>query len=101
MSKYVNDVRSTSSDPRYMGAVFTGTMREAIAQAKSAKSHPLPTLKGKPRGMSRGRFALLQFLNLTKPVAVGYDVGREPKRSQSETPEGFYTVEYARKQGWI
>ena len=65
MSKYVNDVRSSSSDSRHMGVVFQGTMDEAIAQAKAAKDFPLPKLPfGAPKGVSRDRVALLGFLNL-------------------------------------
>jgi hypothetical protein len=65
MAKYVNDVRSSSSDSRHMDVVFTGLMDDAIAQAKAAKDFPLPPLPhGAPRGMSRARASLLQFLNL-------------------------------------
>lgn len=65
MSKYVNDVRSTSSDSRHMGVVFTGFMDDAIAQAKAAKDYPLPKLPhGTPKGMTRARASLLHFLNL-------------------------------------
>ncbi len=65
MSKYVNDVRSTSSDSRYMGAPFQGAIAEAIAQAKSAPDHGLPPrIAGAPKSMSRDRAAILQFLGL-------------------------------------
>lgn len=71
MSKYVNDVRHLSSDSRYHGVVFTGSMKNAIKQAKAAKDHGLPAmgLVGAyyhVRGMSRDRVALLQHLNLVR-----------------------------------
>jgi hypothetical protein len=64
---YVNDVRSTSADARYMGVVFTGEIDDAIAQAKAAPDHGLPPMPANaPPGMSRDRAALLQFLGLLK-----------------------------------
>ncbi len=65
MSKFVNDVRSSSSDARYMDGGFTGPMAHAIKQAKAAPEHGLPALPADaPRGVSRDRVALLQFLGL-------------------------------------
>lgn len=118
MSKYVNDVRSSSSDPRYMGTAFVGSITDAIKQAKRAKLFPLPKLKGKPRGMSRDRFALLKFLNLTKPPVVGYDApppmeflpmqidaARQLAKAANipvmyGNPD-FFSLGNARKRGWL
>lgn len=69
---HTNDVRPTSADSRYSGVVFSGPMKQAIAQAKAAPDHALPhqTLKfcpGYPRttfSMGRDRYNLLNFLGL-------------------------------------
>ena len=63
MSKPVNDVRSTSTDERYVGVVFDGLY--ASEQAKDAPDYGLPDRDIRaPRGMSRDRAALLGFLRL-------------------------------------
>jgi hypothetical protein len=41
--KLVNDIRSTSFDPRYAGVVFSGPMDDAIAQAKAQPDHNAPS----------------------------------------------------------
>jgi hypothetical protein len=80
MAKFhVNDVRASSADSAYMGVVFSGSMKAAIKQAKKAPDHGVPQMSKafyevpKAHRVSRDRFNLLQFLNLTKPTAVGYD----------------------------
>lgn len=73
MSKYVNDVRSTSSDARYMDGGFTGPMEDALEQAKAAPDHGLAPLPAHaPRGVSRDRVALLQFLGLLPKPQVKF-----------------------------
>ena len=65
MSKPVNDVRASSTDSRYAGVVFEGSLDEAIAQAKAAPDYGLPDADIRaPKGMSRDRAALLGFLRL-------------------------------------
>jgi hypothetical protein len=98
-SKFDGDVRPLSNDARYMGVVFSGSMKSAIRQAKAAKDHGLSE-QFVPKGMTRNRAALLEHLNLlrAKP-ALGVDVVRMP--SKWVTPAGFYTVAYAIKRGWI
>lgn len=70
-SKFDGDVRPLSNDQRYMGVVFSGSIKNAIKQAKAAKDHGLPAmgLVGAylhVNGMSRDRVALLQHLNLVR-----------------------------------
>lgn len=82
MSKFHGDVRPLSNDPRYMGVVFSGSMKSAIRQAKAAPDHGL-SAQYVPAGMTRNRAALLEHLNLLpKPV---------------DTEPGFYTLAYAMK----
>jgi hypothetical protein len=65
MSKAVNDVRSTSFDARYAGVTFSGSMRNAIKQARNAPDYGLPDADLRaPAGMSRDRAMLLGFLRL-------------------------------------
>ena len=65
MSKPVNDVRASSTDERYVGVVFSGTLDEAVAQAKAAPDYGLPDADIRaPKGMGRDRAALLGFLRL-------------------------------------
>lgn len=79
MSKYTNDVRASSADALYMGTVFSGSIKNAMKQAKAATDYGVPQLPRdfyavpKQARVSRSRYALLRFLNLTKPAAVGYD----------------------------
>jgi hypothetical protein len=81
-SKFDGDVRPLSNDPRYMGVVFTGSMKSAIRQAKAAPDHGLAE-QYVPAGLSRNRAALLEHLNLL------------PKPKYTEP--SFYTLEFALK----
>lgn len=63
MAKHTNDVRALSADARYMHVVFSGTIDEALEQARAAPDHGL-TAQIVPYGLSRSRAALLQHLNL-------------------------------------
>jgi hypothetical protein len=94
-SKFDGDVRPLSNDQRYMGVVFSGSMKNAIRQAKAAPDHGLSE-QHVPKGMSRDRAALLEHLNLLKPPAVGKDL--EPSGSKWSTPPGFYTLAYAQER---
>ncbi len=61
----VGDVRSSSYDARYAGVVFTGTMPEALAQARAMPEYPLPNVQAAKRaGVSLSRYELLHFLRL-------------------------------------
>jgi len=85
MSKYVNDVRALSSNEKYMGVVFTGSMKNAIKQAKAAPDHGLSE-QYVPAGMSRNRAVLLEHLNLL------------PKPTPNPTPKdgpSKYSLAYA------
>lgn len=63
-NKFDGDVRPLSNDPRYMHTVFSGTIDEALEQARAAPDHGL-TEQFMPYGVtSRSRAALLQHLNL-------------------------------------
>jgi hypothetical protein len=62
-SKFDGDVRPLSHDQRYMGVVFTGSMKNAIRQAKAAPDHGLAE-QYVPEGMTRNRAVLLEHLNL-------------------------------------
>jgi hypothetical protein len=80
MSKFhVNDVRASGENPAYVDVVFSGSIKAAIKQAKKAPDFGVPQMSHAyyaiPRAKrpSRDRFNLLQFLNLTKPTAVGLD----------------------------
>lgn len=70
MAKFLDDVRTLSADPRYMGVVFSGSMKNALRQARKAPDHGLDpqvwTLN-----MSRDRYKLLQHLNLLPRVPRG------------------------------
>ena len=98
MAKFHGDVRPLSNNPAYMGVVFSGSMSNAIKQAKAAPDHGLAD-QVVPAGMSRNRAALLQHLNLLDASpAVGIDVSAIKRLSSKwETPDGFYTLEYAMK----
>lgn len=65
--KFVNDVRASSADKRYMGKPFRGTIAQAIKQAKAAPE-PLPINpnagKAAQAGVSASRYELLAFLRL-------------------------------------
>jgi hypothetical protein len=97
-SKFDGDVRPLSNDKRYMGVVFSGSMKNAIRQAKAAPDHGLAE-QFVPKGMTRNRAALLEHLNLLREPAVGMDV--VSISSKNDTPAGFYTVAYAIRRGWI
>lgn len=83
--KFQGDIRPLSYDPRYQGVVFSGSMKNAIKQAKAAPDYGLPD-QHVPNGMTRNRAVLLQHLNLLpapKPRIIyrpgdseseGYDV---------------------------
>jgi hypothetical protein len=70
-NKFDGDVRPLSNDPRYMGVVFSGTIDEALAQAKAAPDYGLPE-QFVPRGVARSRGALLEHLNLLKGVGIDW-----------------------------
>ena len=64
-NKFDGDIRPLSNDQRYMGVVFTGSMKNAIKQAKAAPDHGLaPRNPAAAHGISRNRAALLEHLNL-------------------------------------
>lgn len=69
-NKFDGDVRPLSNDPRYMGVVFSGSMKNAIKQAKAAPDHGRPKISLAATGyafthkIKRNRLALLQHLNL-------------------------------------
>lgn len=90
MAKFLGDVRTLSADPRYMGVVFSGSMKNALRQARKAPDHGLDpqvwTLN-----MSRDRYKLLQHLNLLPRVPVER---KPPARAPSP-----YSLEYA-MQRW-
>lgn len=70
-NKFDGDVRPLSNNKAYMGVVFSGSMKNAIKQAKAAKDHGLPPMGMvgaylHVQGMSRDRIALLQHLNLVR-----------------------------------
>jgi hypothetical protein len=82
MAKFhVNDVRASSADVHYQGVAFSGSLKQAAKQAKKAPDYGVPQLPKAYYAMSkvsrgkigRDRFNLLQFLNLTKPTAIGFD----------------------------
>jgi hypothetical protein len=80
MAKFhVNDVRASSADVNYQGVTFSGSLKQAAKQAKKAPDFGLPQMPmayyamPKAHRVSRDRANLLQFLNLTKPTAVGHD----------------------------
>ncbi len=62
----IGDVRSSSTDARYAGVVFTGTMSEALAQARAMPEYPLPNVQAAKRAgvVSLARYELLHFLRL-------------------------------------
>jgi hypothetical protein len=106
-NKFDGDIRPLSNDQRYMGVVFTGSMKNAIKQAKAAPDHGLaPRNPAAAHGISRNRAALLEHLNLLSKPAIGHDVymhgvqGPTIRRG-SDVPAGFYTVDYAIKHGFI
>jgi hypothetical protein len=89
-NKFDGDVRPLSNDKRYMGVVFTGSMKSAIKQAKAAPDHGLAD-QFVPAGMTRDRAVLLEHLNLLSapPVKLGvYD-------------PGFYGTGHAKARGWL
>jgi len=76
MSKAVNDVRATSFDARYAGVEFSGSMRNAIKQAKAAPDYGLPDADLRaPADMSRDRAMLLGFLRLLPANPLGQNPG--------------------------
>jgi len=76
MSKPVNDVRASSTDARYAGVVFSGSIANAIKQAKNAPDYGLPDADLRaPAGMSRDRAALLSFLRLLGPSPLAQSAG--------------------------
>jgi hypothetical protein len=91
-NKFDGDVRPLSNDQRYMGADFSGSMDDALAQARAAPDHGLAE-QYVPAGMSRSRAVLLQHLNLLNERDGGLvaHAGRKPpKRAPSP-----YSLEYA------
>jgi hypothetical protein len=97
-NKFDGDVRPLSNDQRYMGVVFSGSMKSAIRQAKAAPDHGLSE-QFVPDGISRNRAALLEHLNLLKKPAVGVD--RSALTSHWDKPPGFFTTAYAKSRGWL
>jgi hypothetical protein len=104
-NKFDGDVRPLSNDQRYMGVVFSGSMANAIKQAKAAPDHGLAE-QYVPAGMSRNRAVLLEHLNLLnaehggfRRPAVGIDV--QALGSKNTIPPGFYTLAYAIKHGIV
>jgi hypothetical protein len=91
-SKFDGDVRPLSNDQRYMGVVFSGSIKNALKQARSAPEHGLSE-QYVPEGISRNRAALLEHLNLLKSPAVGRDL--TPKNPSEAAPPGFYTLAHA------
>src|SRR5208282_3986414 len=76
MSKPVNDVPDFSTDARYAGVVFSGSLKNAIRQAKNAPDYGLPDADLRaPAGMSRDRAALLSFLRLLGPSPLAQPAG--------------------------
>ncbi len=75
MSVKVNDVRATSADVRYQGVAFSGSIRNAIKQAKAAPDYGLPDADIRaPKETGRDRAALLGFLRLLpdNPLAAAH-----------------------------
>jgi hypothetical protein len=113
-NKFDGDVRPLSNDRRYMGVVFSGTMDEAIAQAKASPEHGLSE-QYVPAGISRDRAALLEHLNLLQqpdPNVLDHIFGYKAKLAELEASldrlalerhiegrpkvaPGFYTFQYA------
>jgi hypothetical protein len=91
--KHTNDVRALSANAAYMGVVFSGSMKNAIKQAKAAPDHGLAT-QYVPKGMSRNRAVLLQHLNLLKAPVI---TEVTPDLSQLSK----YSLDYAIARGWI
>src|SRR5271166_1789300 len=94
-SKFDGDVRPLSNDQRYMGVVFTGSMKNAIKQAKAAPDHGLAE-QYVPAGMSRNRAALLEHLNLL-PKPKGNTLREAPSKyslayALAKFPESFYRL---------
>jgi hypothetical protein len=94
------DVRGTSANVAYMGVVFSGSIDEAIAQAKAAPEHGIPQLNG--------RAELMSFLRVdkivTRPRPIPYesvDVLDEVEYGAPEAPSrpwdkfSPYSLEYA------
>lgn len=76
MSKPVNDVRASSTDARYAGVVFEGTLDDAIAQAKASPDYGVPEADLRaPAGMGRDRAALLGFLRLLPASPLAQNPG--------------------------
>jgi hypothetical protein len=62
-NKFDGDIRPLSNDARYIGVVFSGSIKNAIRQAKAAPDHGLAEQRV-PAGISRNRAVLLEHLNL-------------------------------------
>ena len=116
--KYVNDIRSTSSDSRYLDSVgFVGLMDDAVAQSKAA-----PDFGPAKHGTNpTERLELLTFLRV--PVVdddfYGDDLIQKVEKAIVEDerdtlndwigfkPElgihdpGFFGLENARARGWL
>lgn len=82
-NKFDGDIRPLSNDPEYMGVVFTGSIEDALSQARGARESGMPFVDNERHGISRDRANLLDHLNLL-PRRV------EPKRAHSP-----YSLEYA------
>jgi hypothetical protein len=89
-NKFDGGVRPLSNDLRYMGVVFTGSMKSAIKQAKDSPDHGLAD-QFVPAGMTRDRAVLLQHLNLLPAPLVKLGV-YDP---------GFYGTGHAKARGWL
>jgi len=115
-NKFDGDVRPLSNDPRYMGVVFSGTIDEALTQAKAAPDYGLPE-QVVPRGVSRSRASLLEHLNLLKDVGISWMRGesleddtvqygpimetRDHVVKADQRVISKYSLEYALAQGWV
>jgi hypothetical protein len=86
MAKFHGDVRPLSNDPLYMGQPFSGSMKNAIKQAKAASDYGVPSQDGKPAHIARDRWNLLEHLGLTR----GYLERKPAKRALST-----FSLQYA------
>lgn len=93
-NKFDGDVRPLSNDPLYMGVVFSGSMKNAIKQAKDQADYGRPIQPGRPASISRDRWNLLEHLNLSRHYAR-----MEAKRAPA--PVSKYSIAYAQSKGWL
>lgn len=85
-NKFDGDVRPLSNDPRYMGVIFSGSIKNALKQSRKAPEHGLPEQPGKPASISRDRWNLLEHLNLSSRYA---------ERKPAKKAPSPYSLEYA------